>query len=76
MRDRPPCGIATIGRAGDADPDDGTVVIVGNLGASYPGSRVLFRSVGIDKQAKMTVANPDKQFVLVDFYGNPVPAAS
>ncbi len=62
-------------RAGDADPDDGTVVIVGNLGASYPGSRVLFRSVGIDKQAKMTIANPDKRFVLVDFYGNPVPAA-
>jgi len=59
---------------GPTDPDDGTVVIVGDLKASYPDAKVLFRSVGMAKGASLTLANPDGLFVLYDFYGNPVPS--
>ena len=39
-------------RTGPANPDDGTVVIVGDLGASYDKNRTLFRSVGLAKDAQ------------------------
>ena len=35
------------------DPDDGTVVIVGDLSASYDKNRTLFRSVGLAREAQM-----------------------
>jgi hypothetical protein len=35
--------------------DDGTVVIVGDLGGAYDKNRSLFRSVRVDKGAKLTI---------------------
>jgi hypothetical protein len=62
------------GRAGPPDPDDGTVVIVGDLGASYDRNLTLFRSVGLGPEARMELSNGGGQFVLYDFYANPVPS--
>jgi hypothetical protein len=59
-------------RIGPANPDDGTVVIVGDLGASYDKNRTLFRSVGLAKDARVELSDGGGQFVLHDFYGNPV----
>ncbi|GHT60469.1 hypothetical protein AGMMS50239_09490 [Bacteroidia bacterium] len=54
----------------NADPDDGTVVIAGDLGDAFGKENILFRSVEL-KNGKMTVkAHPD--FRLYDFYGNVV----
>ena len=59
-------------RTGPANPEDGTVVIVGDLSASYSKDLILFRSVGLATNAQMTLSNGGGQFVLHDFYGNPV----
>ncbi|MDX1932287.1 MAG: PA14 domain-containing protein [Capsulimonadales bacterium] len=94
-------------------PDDGTVVVVGDLGGVYERRRVLWRGVtGLKNRANieaaqqklaalpttasdeerrkaetavetarvldgatMTLANPTGEFVLHDFYGNPVPGS-
>ena len=61
-------------RTGPANPDDGTVVVAGDLGASYDKNRTLFRSVGLAKNAQMEIEDGGGQFVLHDFYGNPLPA--
>lgn len=61
-------------RTGPVNPDDGTVVIVGDLGASYDKNRTLFRSVALTKNAQMEIADGGGRFVLNDFYGNPMPA--
>ncbi len=61
-------------RTGPADPDDGTVVIVGDLSASYDKNLTLFRSVALDAQARLSLPDQGGRFVLSDFYGNPVPA--
>ena len=61
-------------RKGPIDPDDGTVVIVGDLGASYDRNVTLFRSVGLAANAQMEFADGGGQFVLHDFYANPVPS--
>jgi hypothetical protein len=61
-------------RAGPANPDDGTVVVVGDLGASYDKNRTLFRSVLLSKNAQMEIEDGGGRFVLHDFYGNPMPA--
>jgi hypothetical protein len=61
-------------RTGPANPDDGTVVIVGNLGASYDRNRTLFRSVGISGDAQMKLNDGGGRFILYDFYANPMPA--
>ncbi len=60
---------------GPARPDDGTVVIVGDLTKVYSSSpdRPLFRSIIIDPNAQMTIADPAGKFRLYDFYGNLVP---
>ncbi len=64
------------------NPDDGTVVVVGDLGATYDRDACLFRSVRGLKNlethapclegASLTLANPGGPFALYDFYGNPV----
>lgn len=54
-------------------PDDGTVVVVGNLGEAYDRNLTLFRSVRIDPDAKLTLSSAGSAFRLLDFYGNPVP---
>ena len=56
-------------------PDDGTVVIVGDLRKIYEPERTLFRSVDLASDAHLTLANPEGTFHLFDFYGNPVPSA-
>ena len=61
-------------RTGAVNPDDGTVVIVGDLGASYDRNLTLFRSVGLATNAQMELPDGDGQFVLHDFYANPVPS--
>ena len=58
----------------DKNPDDGTVVVVGDLHGQF-GDLILFRDVKPAPGATLTVANPAGEFSLVDFYGNPVPAA-
>jgi hypothetical protein len=61
-------------RTGPVNPDDGTVVIVGDLGGSYDRNRTLFRSVGLTKDARMELGDGGGQFVLYDFYANPLPS--
>lgn len=58
----------------DPDPDDGTVVIVGDLGSCYSKDLTLFRSVGVAPDARMELGNGRGQFILYDFYANPLPA--
>ena len=59
---------------GPVNPDDGTVVVVGDLGASYDRNRTLFRSVALATNAQMELEAGGGRFVLHDFYGNPIPA--
>ena len=61
-------------QTGPANPDDGTVVIAGDLGASYDKNRTLFRSVALTKNAQMELSDGGGQFVLYDFYANPLPS--
>jgi hypothetical protein len=56
---------------GLAGADDGTVVVVGDLGGAYDKNRSLFRSVRVDQDAQLTVSNGGRAFRLFDFYGNP-----
>ena len=63
-------------RTGPADPDDGTVVITGDLSASYDKNRTLFRSVAVAKDARLEIPAEGGKFVLYDFYANPMPSES
>ena len=61
-------------RIGDApNPDDGTVVVVGDLAKIYEPERTLFRSVKVAADARLTISDADNLIQLFDFYGNPVP---
>jgi hypothetical protein len=60
-------------KAGLANPDDGTVVIAGDLSASYDKNRTLFRSVSVATNAQMELTSEDGKFILYDFYANPMP---
>ncbi len=55
-------------------PDDGTLVVLGDLGAIYERNRTLFRGVQLATNATLTLPDGGGQFVLFDFYGNPRPA--
>lgn len=81
-------------------PDDGTLVVLGDLGAVYDRDRTLFRGVGSLKKtgpgnatqstgseankklaasptlldASLTISDHEGDFVLFDFYGNPLPS--
>jgi hypothetical protein len=61
-------------RTGEPDPEDGTVVITGDLSASYDKNRTLFRSVGVAPDARLELSNEGGRFILYDFYANPLPA--
>ena len=63
-------------RAGPANSDDGTVVVTGDLSASYDKNRTLFRSVALTKDARMEIPADGGRFILYDFYANAVPAES
>ena len=56
---------------GLASAEDGTVVVLGDLGGIYDRTRTLFRSVRIAADARLTIPKPGP-FALFDFYGNPV----
>lgn len=56
------------------NPDDGTVVITGDLSATYQKNRVLYRSVTLAKDARMELPANGGEFILYDFYANPMPA--
>jgi hypothetical protein len=63
-------------RVGPANPDDGTVVIAGDLSGSYSKERILFRSVAVAKDARLELPSEGGKFILYDFYANPVPPES
>ena len=63
-------------RTGAANPEDGTVVVTGDLSASYDKNRTLFRSVALTKDARMELSSEGGKFILYDFYANPMPAES
>jgi hypothetical protein len=63
-------------RTGPANPDDGTVVITGDLSASYDKNRTLFRSVALAKDARLELPADGGKFILYDFYANPMPPES
>lgn len=63
-------------RTGAANRDDGTVVITGDLSASYDKNRTLFRSVALATDARMELPSEGGKFILYDFYGNPLPPES
>ena len=73
---RPGPAAARAGTSAAADPDDGTVVIVGDLGASYERNRVLHRSVALAANARLEIEDQRGRFRLLDFYGNSLPAAA
>ena len=64
------------GAGGRNNPEDGTIVVVGDLGATFGADHVPLRTARIQPGAAMTVDSPDGSFSLYDFYGNPVPARS
>ncbi len=57
-----------------ADPEDGTVVVVGDLKKIYEPERTLFRSVAIADDASMTFSDQGGVIQSFDFYGNRVPS--
>jgi hypothetical protein len=59
---------------GKIRPDDGTVVIVGNLAKIYPVNRTLFRSVKLSDKAAIAVPDLGGAVKMFDFYGNPLPS--
>ena len=59
---------------GQRNPDDGTVVILGDMKKIYDPERTLFRSIEVAQDAHLTIKTPGNLFQLYDFYGNPVAA--
>jgi hypothetical protein len=59
---------------GHENPEDGTVVILGDMKRIYDPARTLFRSVEVAEEAHLTIKTPRNLFQLYDFYGNPVSA--
>jgi hypothetical protein len=70
-----PAGQGTA-KPGQVNPDDGTVVVTGDLSASYDKNRTLFRSVGLAKEARLELPDGGGKFILHDFYANPLPSVS
>jgi len=52
--------------------DDGTVVIVGDLTKVYEPGLLLFNRVNFATNAFLELEDPGHEFVLYDFYGNPL----
>lgn len=53
--------------------DDGTVVVIGDIGEAFGAENVLFRGVRKEMGGKMTI-KADPSFSLYDFYGNKLDA--
>ncbi|MGI6346076.1 MAG: hypothetical protein ACOX2U_02930 [Limisphaerales bacterium] len=56
--------------SGRANPEDGTVVIVGDLKELYRPDCTPFRSVKMNAGASFSLENPRDEFRVYDFYGN------
>ena len=61
---------------GRSNPDDGTLVIVGDLKEAFGADNTLFRTVSLrpGQTATLTLEATGQPFSLFDFCGNPVPA--
>lgn len=59
---------------GTPNPDDGTVVIVGDMKKIYDPERTLFRSIEVSQDAHLRIQDSTHLFQMYDFYGNPVEA--
>lgn len=53
-------------------PEDGTVVVLGDLKALYDPNRTVFRSIQISSDAQLTVSNRGHFIRAYDFYGNQI----
>lgn len=64
--------------AGAKNPDDGTIVVVGDIGQTFGKDSVLFRTVKPlpDQKPTLTIEASGGTIGLYDFYGNPVPVES
>jgi hypothetical protein len=58
--------------AKDHGPDDGTVVVAGDLTNCFDAGKLLFRNVRLAKDATLSLENPKGEFLLIDSDGNPV----
>ncbi len=58
----------------EARPDDGTVVILGDLKKIYEPERTLFRSVSVSPGAVLSLVDTEGIVKLYDFYGNRIPS--
>ena len=63
-------------RTGPANPEDGTVVITGDLSASYDKDRTLFRSVALAPDARLELAAEGGKFVALRLLWQPSAAAN
>jgi len=59
--------------AGAANKEDGTVVVIGDLGTQFNRNRLPYRSVSLHN-GSLTVADPTSRFRLFDGYGNRIAA--
>lgn len=57
---------------GKALPEDGTVVVLGDLKKLYDPDRTVFRSIKVAPDAQLIISNVSRAIRLFDFYGNPV----
>ncbi len=64
-------GMAAAARS-KPNPNDGTLVILGDLKNLFPPELTLFRSVKLKNGASLEIDNPRNEFILYDFYGNPL----
>jgi hypothetical protein len=53
-------------------PEDGTVVVLGDLKALYDPNRTVFRSIQASPDAQLTVSNHGRFIRAYDFYGNQI----
>ena len=58
---------------GQDNPQDGTIVVVGNNGAHFGKDKVLFCNVKLAEDAAMIITDQGGIFSLYDFYGNVIP---
>jgi hypothetical protein len=59
-------------KTGPARPEDGTVVVLGDLKALYDPNRTVFRSIQAAPGAQLTVSNRGHFIRAYDFYGNQI----
>ncbi|HVJ06945.1 MAG TPA: hypothetical protein VM554_01035 [Acidisarcina sp.] len=63
-------------KGGQARPEDGTVVVLGDLKQLYDPNRTVFRSIQVAPDAQLTVPNRGHFIRAYDFYGNQIQVGS